>query len=88
MMMFVLWHHDARVRIGAMVNLQVGRETVPLSLHGTQGQTIRLFRSNKHSDAFYENLQQTIEAGLIWEDEIINVRKDGFEYVEQQTIMQ
>jgi PAS domain S-box-containing protein len=51
-----------------------------------QGQHMRVLRSDKHSNAFYRNLKQTIESGLIWEDEIINVRKDGREYIEQQII--
>jgi diguanylate cyclase (GGDEF)-like protein/PAS domain S-box-containing protein len=50
------------------------------------GQTTKLLRSGKHSQAFYENLWNTILSGQVWEGEIINRRKDGVEYFEYQTI--
>src|SRR6185369_17691574 len=50
------------------------------------GQTTRLLRSGRHSQPFYENLWGTIQRGAVWEDEIINRRKDGTEYFEHQTI--
>lgn len=56
------------------------------TLEESIGQNMRMLRSNRHSREFYGNLWDTIHAGLVWDDEIINVRKDGLEYVEQQTI--
>ena len=56
------------------------------TLEESIGQNMRILRSDRHSRAFYRNLWDTIQSGLVWDDEIINVRKDGREYVEQQTI--
>jgi len=50
------------------------------------GQTMRLLRSGKHDQAFYQNLWETILAGQVWHAETINRRKDGSLYVEEQTI--
>lgn len=50
------------------------------------GQTPALLRSGAQDDAFYQNLWQTITAGQVWHGEIINKRKDGTLYTEEQTI--
>lgn len=47
---------------------------------------VELLRSDKHDDAFYEELRNTGKAGRLWQGEIINRRKDGSLYVEWQTI--
>jgi two-component system cell cycle sensor histidine kinase/response regulator CckA len=43
-------------------------------------------RSGKHSDGFYETMWRTILAGEVWQGELINRRKDGTFYYEEQTI--
>lgn len=45
-----------------------------------------LIKSGKHSREFYEQLWQTILAGKVWRGQIINRRKDGSLYDEEQTI--
>ena len=50
------------------------------------GQTTRLLRSDSHEPAFYQNLWQTVLSGQVWHGEMINRRKDGSLYIEEQTI--
>ena len=50
------------------------------------GQTTRLLRSDSHEQAFYQNLWQTVLSGQVWHGEMINRRKDGSLYIEEQTI--
>jgi PAS domain S-box-containing protein len=50
------------------------------------GQNPRFLKSGKHDDKFYAHLWRTIEAGQIWQGEIINRRKDGSLYPEWMTI--
>jgi PAS domain S-box-containing protein len=50
------------------------------------GGTPRLLRSGVHDAAFYRNLWQTIGSGRVWRGEIVNRRRDGSLYVEDQTI--
>ena len=45
-----------------------------------------LVRSGIHDNAFYRNLWDTILAGQVWRGEIINRRKDGTLYNEEQTV--
>lgn len=45
-----------------------------------------LLDSGAHQQAFYRNLWDTILAGQVWRDELINRRKDGSLYTEEQTI--
>ncbi|GAB4431518.1 MAG: hypothetical protein Kow0031_12630 [Anaerolineae bacterium] len=45
-----------------------------------------LIRSGRHSRTFYSQMWQTILAGSVWQGEIINRRKDGSFYTEEQTI--
>lgn len=47
---------------------------------------LRLLKSGKHSAEFYTNLWQTILSGKTWQGEIINKRKNGELYTEEQTI--
>ena len=50
------------------------------------GATPRLLRSGAHEDAFYRDLWRTIRAGRTWQGTIVNRRKDGSHYHEEQTI--
>ncbi len=45
-----------------------------------------LVRSGLHNHLFYENLWSTILAGKVWKGELVNRRKDGTLYTEEQTI--
>jgi chemotaxis family two-component system sensor kinase Cph1 len=50
------------------------------------GETPRLLRSGKHDQTFYRNLWQTVLSGNMWSGEVINRRKDGSLYTEEQAI--
>ncbi|MBT9613601.1 MAG: PAS domain S-box protein [Burkholderiales bacterium] len=50
------------------------------------GQNPRLVKSGQHDAAFYQKLWQTILAGEIYNEVIINRRKDGRFYYEEKTI--
>lgn len=50
------------------------------------GQTPRMLKSGKISDAVYQDMWQTIESGRTWKGEVCNRRKDGSFYWEEQTI--
>src|SRR6185295_15476411 len=45
-----------------------------------------LVKSDQHDTAFYKNLWDTILSGRVWRGEMINRRKDGGLYTEEQTI--
>ncbi len=50
------------------------------------GRTPRLFRSDVHPNAYFQELWSTILSGQIWHGETVNRRKDGSLYTEEQTI--
>ncbi len=50
------------------------------------GKTPRIFKSGKHSDAFYRTLWQTIRAGEEWHGEFCNKKKNGALYWESASI--
>ncbi len=50
------------------------------------GQNPRVLKSGCHPDDFYRELWDTILAGQIWHNELINRRKDGTLYTEEMTI--
>jgi signal transduction histidine kinase/CheY-like chemotaxis protein len=50
------------------------------------GETSRVLKSGQHDAAFYQSLWETILAGQTWRGEIVNRRKDGALYPEEQTI--
>ncbi|SDY92023.1 hybrid sensor histidine kinase/response regulator [Halopenitus persicus] len=50
------------------------------------GQDPSLLKSGVHDEAFYADLWKTILAGDVWENEIVNERKNGEQYVVDQTI--
>lgn len=50
------------------------------------GASPRVLRSGKHPKEFYRGMWETIRAGKIWHDELVNRRKDGTLYDEEMTI--
>jgi PAS domain S-box-containing protein len=50
------------------------------------GETPHVLSSGEMSDEYFENLWRTIQSGEIWEEEIINQRKNGETYTAIQTI--
>ena len=50
------------------------------------GRTPRVLKSAKQDAAFYTELWKTIVAGRVWRGELVNRRKDGSTYIEEQTI--
>ncbi|MBN1888950.1 MAG: SpoIIE family protein phosphatase [Thermoflexales bacterium] len=50
------------------------------------GNTLRLLQSDQHPASFYRQLWETILAGQVWQGELVNRRKDGSLYTEEQTI--
>jgi len=50
------------------------------------GQPIKFLKSGRQSDQFYRELWQTINAGKIWKGELVNLKKDGSLYHEEETI--
>lgn len=56
------------------------------STEEVSGRNIRLLKSGQHGAEFYANLWSTIQAGQVWQGEMVNRRKDGSYYIEEQTI--
>ncbi len=56
------------------------------SLEEALGRNTSLLKSGKHERAFYQKLWETVLAGQVWRAEIINRRKDGSLYDEENTI--
>ncbi|MFC7058033.1 hybrid sensor histidine kinase/response regulator [Halovenus salina] len=56
------------------------------SLSELKGATPALLNSGEHTDAFYQELWETILDGNVWEGEVINERKSGEKYVLDQII--
>ncbi|HBA86727.1 MAG TPA: hypothetical protein DCZ75_01730 [Geobacter sp.] len=50
------------------------------------GRDMGFLKSDLHLPAFYQELKKTIAAGEVWQGEMINRRKDGTLYPEEQTI--
>lgn len=50
------------------------------------GQTPRLLKSGKHEAAFYDKLWDTITAGQVWRDRLVNKKKDDSFYTAEVTI--
>jgi PAS domain S-box-containing protein len=50
------------------------------------GRTPSLFKSDRHPSEFYQILWDAITSGQIWRGETYNRRKDGTQYIEEQTI--
>lgn len=47
---------------------------------------MRVFRSGRQDQEFYRSLWETIQAGRSWRGELVNRRKDGSHYVEDERI--
>lgn len=45
-----------------------------------------LSRSDAHPASFYSELEETLKAGKVWSGEVVSRRKDGSQYLEEQTI--
>lgn len=56
------------------------------SLEEVRGKTPRILKSGRQDLQFYRELWNTILAGDVWRGKLINRRKDGSLYVEEQTI--
>lgn len=50
------------------------------------GKNPRFLKSGRQEPSFYRTLWETILSGRVWSGEIVNRRKDGILYVEEQTI--
>jgi PAS domain S-box-containing protein len=50
------------------------------------GQNMRIFKSDQQDASYYGQMWNTILSGQVWQSEVINRRKDGSLYVEDQTI--
>jgi len=56
------------------------------SAEEVMGKNPRLLKSGKQSNKFYTDLWSTVSSGKVWHGELINRRKDGTTYIEEQTI--
>jgi PAS domain S-box-containing protein len=56
------------------------------SLAELLGQTPNVLKSGAHDSEFYRRLWQTVLAGQVWRAEMVNRRKDGELYTEENTI--
>ncbi len=50
------------------------------------GENPRILNSGEHDDSFFEEMWETILDGEVWHGEVINERKDGEQYVLNQTV--
>lgn len=50
------------------------------------GKSLNILSSGKHDAAFFRELWATIRAGRVWRGEMVNRRRDGSLYYEEQTI--
>lgn len=51
-----------------------------------KGRTMKLLNSGVQNESFYRDLWDTITSGLVWRGNLVNRRKDGTLYHEQETI--
>ncbi len=56
------------------------------TLEEAVGHTSRILKSGGQDSVFYQQLWETILAGQVWRGELVNKRKDGSIYHEEQTI--
>ncbi len=52
----------------------------------TIGKNTNLLKSGEHPAAFYKDIWETVRHGGIWQGELVNRRKDGSHYIEEQII--
>jgi len=65
---------------------QAFTEMTGYKLEEAVGRDMSFLKSDLHGPEFYQDLRQTITAGEVWQGEMINRRKDGALYPEEQTI--
>ena len=70
----VMWVNPAFTRLTGYSAQEVG------------GRNLRLLKSGRHDQFFYKNLWETIFAGKVWHAEMVNRRKDGSCYTEENII--
>jgi nitrogen fixation negative regulator NifL len=75
---------DAEGRI-EWVNPEFTRMT-GYTFEDARGRTPRILASGRHDADFYGRLWSTIRAGRVWRGEMVNRRKDGTTYCEEQSI--
>jgi PAS domain S-box-containing protein len=56
------------------------------SLEDVVGQNTRILKAGTHGQSFYADLWRTILSGSAWHGEMVNRRKDGSLYTEEQSI--
>ncbi|MDD5261586.1 MAG: PAS domain S-box protein [Methylacidiphilales bacterium] len=56
------------------------------ALEEAKNQKTNLLKSGVHDEAFYKELWETVLAGKVWHAEMVNRRKDGTLYTEENTI--
>lgn len=56
------------------------------SLEEIRGKGTSIFKSGRQKGAFYRHLWNTVLSGQVWQGELWNSRKDGSEYLEEQSI--
>jgi len=78
----VITDPDGRIE---WVNPEFTRMT-GFSLEDVRGQTPRVLKSGLHDPSFYAALWRTIRKGRVWRGEMVNRRKDGTLYHEEQSI--
>lgn len=65
---------------------QAFTELTGYSRQEVEGQHISILESGKHGEHFYEGLWHTILDCRNWRGELVNRRRDGSEYIEEQSI--
>ncbi|HPA72669.1 MAG TPA: ATP-binding protein [Spirochaetota bacterium] len=78
----VITDNDGTIRF---VNPAFGTAT-GYSAHEVLGKNIRILKSGRQDGEFYARLWDTISRGQVWHGRILNSRKDGTIYEEEQTI--
>ena len=61
-------------------------ETTGYAASEAIGRRPSMLKSGQHGDDFYRNLWETIASGETWDGQIVNERKDGQQYIIDQTI--
>lgn len=56
------------------------------TLDEVRGKGLSILNSGMHENGFYRELWETIQGGRVWRGEMINRRRDGTLYTEEQTI--
>jgi len=51
-----------------------------------KGKNPRTWKSGVHDDEFYQSFWNTILSGMVWQGEVVNRRKNGSLYTENQTV--